>query len=144
MEDSLPLEEPEAGGASTFKAMAVAAIVAFVVGCVPALGAAIIYGDQIDQRAHERAVDTCNSTNAGRKAANLRFRASKINLEADITLYEVVLKLTPKTLPKGSPANQQAKLTTYRNTLEDALQTKREKVLPLTKPYKYEDCSKVN
>ncbi|WP_301930923.1 hypothetical protein [Ferruginibacter sp.] len=140
------LDEPAGRPVSSFKILVLAAIVAFVVGAIPALGAAIIYGDQIDQRAHERAVDTCVNTNAGRKAANLRFKSSKIDLQADITLYETVLKLTPKVIPAGNAgaAQQQAKLTTYRNTLETNLKIKKDKVLPLTKPYKYLDCSKVS
>lgn len=138
----IPLDEPSSQPLTVLRVLVIAALVAFVIGCIPALGTAIIYGANLKDQAHTSAVENCKLLADGRRASNLKNQQMKLNLQADIDLYSIVIKFTPEKVPPGSGITQ-AQLDSYLRTLNRAVQTKRDKVLPLTQNFPVPDCSKV-
>lgn len=126
---------------TTWKVIWISALVAFVVGCVPALGTALVVAHDLDKESTARSYDNCVTLREGRRGLNERQRQNKLNLEADLAVFETVLRFTPKKVTPGSRVTQ-AQLDVYISSLKNAVQTKKEKILPLTKPSSLPDCER--
>lgn len=135
----------EKGDSLTFtRVVVIATIVALVVGCLPALGTALVVASNNDTKATQRSYDNCVSQRDARKLSNDRLAATRINLEADVKLFTLITSLQPKKLPadyKG-PLHQ-SDLDRYNNTLAETLSIKRDKVLPSTKELPLQNCEKI-
>lgn len=138
----IPDEEPPKP-VTTFRVLVISALVAFVIGCVPALTTALVVNSNLNDRSRNRSIENCQLLNAARAQNNARSLQNRENLKADVKLYETVLKLTPTKAPPGSPPGQQHKLDVYNKAIREALQTKRDKVLPLTQPLLLRDCNQI-
>lgn len=141
MTEPLNLNEPDSKPVTTYRAVLIAALVAFVIGCVPALGTALVVADNLNNQSRQRAVESCNVLRQGRAAANERNVQMKINLKADIELFEFIRQVQPKKVPPGSQVSQKV-LDQYLRKLDRLIATKRDKVLPLTAPLPLPDCQK--
>lgn len=141
MADPLNLHEPDPKPVTAIRVVAIAALVALVIGCIPALGTALVVADNLNARSRERAVDACKILADGRRSANERNKQMKINLQADIQLFEFVRKAQPKKVPPGSQVSQKT-LDQYLAKLDRLIEVKKTKVLPLTKPLSIPNCEK--
>lgn len=138
------LEDNEPRPLTTARVILISAIVAFIVGCLPALGTALVVANDFENESAQRSYDNCVTLREGRQAGNERQRQNKISLKADVAIYELVLSTTPTVAPPKGPENiqgvTQEQLDKYRQTFVDAIKTKKNKILPLTKPVPLPPC----
>lgn len=143
LRDPLDLNSPEPKPLTTFRVVVIAALVAFVIGSLPALGTAIIVSSNLNADSQSRTRETCQIIRDGREQANRKNAQNRLNLRADIAVYETVLKFTPRKVPAGAQITQ-IQLDKYLHVLRNAIATKKNKILPLTQDLILPNCAKIS
>lgn len=141
--DPLNLNSPESKPLTTARVVIIAALVALVIGCLPALGTAIIVSQNLNSDSQARTKAACLVVRSGRKQANAKNVPLRLNLKADIKLFELVNRFTPRKVPPGSQITQK-QLNDYNAAIKNALVVKKQRVLPLTKDIALPNCDTVS
>lgn len=134
--------------------LVVAAMVALVIGCLPALGTALIVNSDLsrDSKARDaqsdkdstlRSYQNCVTVRDGRILGNERNRLNKINLKADVDLFQYVIELQRTPDPDQKLTERQLeRRREFTKRLQHLVNVKQNQILPLTKRVPVPDCER--